>query len=79
MGQVGLVKTVVAQVVEQEFISRKIRHERQSFAQFGTGQHQHGLAALVGHGTLAQVSDGADRQDHPQPGFPLVQALQNIN
>lgn len=77
VAQVALVKTIIAQVVEQEFVGGKIPNERQAVAQLGAGQQEDGLAALVGHGAIAQMPYRADTQQDLQVGQRLFQSFEH--
>ena len=50
------VKPVVAQVVKQQFVCRKIMYKIKPLTQFRTSQHQYGLTALIFHKSIAQMA-----------------------
>ncbi len=61
------VEAVVAQLVEQELVGRKVEDlPRKSLAQLVDGHEEHRLAQLVGMHPVAHVPDGAYGEQYPQ-------------
>ena len=68
MQHVGSIKTVVTQVIYQQFVCRKVGHARQQVAHDVGGHAQHRLAHRIQRQRVLKVPHRAHREHKPQVG-----------